>query len=260
MRFVRLTHFCVLLPQVLQLFVCAFPVSDECSGTPEENEVALMQAGRHLFLGPPTGLNESMSEQEMHQYLQSLLLRNNWFQEPGRFSNQVPAQVEMMNWVAEDPRVKTICEVGFHSGHSSLLWLLRSNATVYSFSIGARQYSRPVAKWLGEAFPNRFMVSWGDSMQVIDDFFRINPNVTCSLVFIDGSFDYPVALRNLQNFQKWVDPGFHVLMMDDVYCLESYCAGPTQAWKELNSMRKVAVESAEFVHRRWGYVVGHYLV
>merc|ERR1719171_1733796 len=126
----------------------------------------------------------------MHQHLHELLMQHNWNEVPGRFSNQVPAQVQTMNNIAGDPRVKTICELGFNSGHASLLWLLRSEAEVYSFNIGARQYSRAAAKWLGEAFPNRLLVSWGDSVQVMDNFFAVNPLVKCNLVFIDGSFDY----------------------------------------------------------------------
>lgn len=259
MRFARVGELYVVLLEIMQLFASAAPETEICVGMPEEKEVALMQASRHLHFGLPTGLNQSMNEPEMHSYLQNLLLQYNWVQQPNQFSNQIPSQVEMMNWIAEDPRVRTICEVGFNSGHASLIWLLRSNASVYSFNIGTRQYSRPAATWLGEAFPNRLLVSWGDSVQVMDNFFAVNPLVKCNLVFIDGSFDYPVALRNLQKFQQWVDPQFHVLMMDDVFCQESYCAGPTQAWKEMQSMAKVDIESAELVHRKWGYVVGHYI-
>lgn len=257
----HLVRYLFLVQELLQFF--ASPVTDPeiCSiGTPEKREVTLMQAGRSLHLGVPTGLNQSMSEQQMHQYLHELLMQHNWNEVPGRFSNQVPAQVQTMNNIAGDPRVKTICEVGFNSGHASLLWLLRSEADVYSFDIGAHQYSRPAASWLQSAFPNRLLVSWGDSLQTVEQFFTSNPFLKCNVVFFDGSFDYPVAMSNLQKFQQWVDPQFHVLLIDDVFCQENYCAGPTQAWKELQSMGEVDIDQAELVHRNWGFVVGHYVL
>merc|ERR1711879_511151 len=41
-------------------------------------------------------------------------------------TGMVPAAMELMNSLAEEPGVRTVCEVGFNAGHSSLRWLLHS--------------------------------------------------------------------------------------------------------------------------------------
>jgi len=150
-------------------------------------------------------------------------------------SNQVMKEMEVMNKIAADPRIKTICETGFNGGHGTLRWLLHSNpqAHVYSFDIGVHGYSRPAAKWLEEVFPGRHTATWGDSTQTIPVFRLQHPGVKCNLIFVDGGHDYPVAVADLQNFMPMADPEYNVVMIDDVYCGMTYCQGPNVAWVQM---------------------------
>merc|ERR1719311_1240957 len=150
-------------------------------------------------------------------------------------SNQVVKEMQVMNTIAADPRIKTICETGFNDGHGTLRWLLHSNpqAHVYSFDIGVHAYSRPAAKFLEDTFPGRHTSTWGDSTQTIPVFRLQHPEVKCNLIFVDGGHDYPVAVADLQNFMPMADPEYNIVMIDDVYCGMSYCQGPNVAWVQM---------------------------
>lgn len=150
-------------------------------------------------------------------------------------SNQVAKEMQTMNQIAADPRIKTICETGFNGGHGTLRWLLHSNpqAHVYSFDIGVHGYSRPAAKFLEDTFPGRHTATWGDSTQTIPVFRLQHPEVKCNLIFVDGGHDYPVAVADLQNFMPMADPEYNIVMIDDVYCGMVYCQGPNVAWVQM---------------------------
>lgn len=157
-------------------------------------------------------------------------------------SNQVRKEMDMMNQIAADPNVKTICETGFNGGHGTLRWLLHSSPQthVYSFDLGVHTYSKPAAEWLEKKFPGRHTVIWGDSTQTIPVFRLQHPNVKCNLIFVDGGHAYPVAVADLGNFMTMADPEYNVVMMDDVYCQEDYCLGPNKAWVNMIQSGEIA--------------------
>jgi len=167
----------------------------------------------------------------MYKELDALGLANGGVNEG--HSNQVVAETQTMNALAADPRVKTICETGFNGGHSSLRWLLHSQAHIYSFDIGVHGYSKPAATWLEQKFPGRHTATWGDSTQTLPVFRLQNPAVKCNLIFVDGGHDYAVAAADLTNFMSFADPDFNIVFLDDVYCGQAYCLGPNQAWSQM---------------------------
>jgi len=151
-------------------------------------------------------------------------------------SNECPEQTIAMNNLASSPEVKTICETGFNGGHSSLRWLLHSNAHVYSFDLAAHPYSLPAAQWMSQTFPDRFKITWGDSTVTLPIFAQQNPNVKCDVVFVDGGHLQDIATADLKNFRVMAQANATLMssrvMIDDTYCSPGWCLGPTTAWQE----------------------------
>jgi hypothetical protein len=174
-------------------------------------------------------------------------------------SNDFPKEKELMNQLAADARVKTICETGFNGGHGTLRWLLHSSPQthVYSFDFGDHWSSRPAAAFLGESFPGRHTAIWGDSTQTVPDFHSQHPEVKCNLIFVDGGHSEDVARADLQNFMAMADPEYNVVLIDDANCGNSWCAGPTKSWNHM-VQQGLVIEDSKFDGGGRGFSLGRY--
>lgn len=129
--------------------------------------------------------------------------------------------------VARNKCIKTICEIGFNTGHSALLWLLANpTATIVEFDLFRYPYN-----FLGEKFlfdhhelnASRMSIHKGDSKIEVNAFFQKNPNFKCDLLSVDGSHDYGDALEDVSNMMKLANPEWNVLLVDDTNCNSSFC-------------------------------------
>jgi hypothetical protein len=69
-----------------------------------------------------------------------------------------PEKIKLMQDLADDPRISTICEIGFNAGYSSLNFLIsNSNAKLITFDIFSRLYSTAAIRGLQKLFPDRFI-------------------------------------------------------------------------------------------------------
>jgi len=172
-------------------------------------------------------------------------------------TGMVPAAMELMNSLAEDPGVRTICEVGFNAGHSSLRWLLHSQARVISFDLGQHHYSKPAAMWLQQRFPTRFEVIWGDSVVEIPKWRAAHPDVRCELIFVDGAHSRDVCRADLLNFAAMANPEYNRVLLDDIF-LDNM----REVWQELIEEGLVeelsSHEGTLEDGRSYGQVVGRY--
>lgn len=169
-------------------------------------------------------------------------------------SNMFPVAIEVFNELAENPEVKTICEVGFNGGHSALRWLLHSTAKIYSFDLGSHHYSKPAAMWLSKKFPGRLEVAWGDSLVSVPKFHEANPNVKFDLVLIDGGHSTDLARADLKNFLPMANPKNRIIMDD------TFLDQVRRPWEEFISAGKV-VELQSYgaaATDNWGFSVGYY--
>jgi len=173
------------------------------------------------------------NEQALYQQLEALGAQNGGVNEG--HSQQVPEMTAAMNLLAADPNVNTICETGFNAGHGSLRWLLHSKPTakVFSFDLGVHTYGPPAAKFLGEKFPGRILVTWGDSTVTVPQFAAQHPEIKCDLIYVDGGHDLAVAQADLKNFMPMANPVHNVVLIDDTPCGSAFCQGPYMAWQQM---------------------------
>ena len=124
---------------------------------------------------------------------------------------------------------RRILEVGFNAGHSSALML--ENPAVeklLAIDLGRHAYSRTCAHLLAEAYPGRFDVKWGSSLEVLPAI-KSRTAREFDLVHIDGGHEEAVFAADLAWFLANAQPGC-ALMVDDSYVpyikrrLETVCA------------------------------------
>ena len=90
---------------------------------------------------------------------------------------------------AKRRRIRTICEIGFMAGHSSLLFLETApQARVVSFDLGDCPWTRPQAELLAATYGrDRFELVLGLSNNTIHTYAREHPGLSCDVVMVDGS-------------------------------------------------------------------------
>lgn len=102
----------------------------------------------------------------------------------------------------------TIFEIGFNRGASSLLWLLTSNATVYSLDIIHKKKS---VDYLMKEFGYRFAFVHADSKDIKPEIFEERVD----LVFIDGAHTYNAVSRDIEVVLRNVVPDY--ILFDDYF-------------------------------------------
>lgn len=135
---------------------------------------------------------------------------------------------------ASDPRIRAVCESGFHGGHSAVNWLMANRKLkVYSFDAGEQSYVRSAQQWVSSKFGKRLTLALGDPAIEIPHFAETRPDVKCQLIHVNGGGSYEAALRDITALAPLADPAFHVLLVNDVGCdWDSQCGGPTRAVEE----------------------------
>ena len=87
----------------------------------------------------------------------------------------------------------SILEIGFNVGHSAMMWLNFSQATLISVDIGKHPNTSYAANVVGQNFPNRFEYIESDSKLV----YPLLQDRKFDLIFIDGSHQYEDCLNDL---------------------------------------------------------------
>jgi len=118
-----------------------------------------------------------------------------------------------------DPRVETVCEIGFNAGHSALNALLaKEGIRVLSFDLGGfwDQYSQYSYELLQKSFPGQHTLVLGDSTVTVPKFIRDRPNYQkCNILFVDGGHTKEVASADIFNMAPLANQTFHRLVVDD---------------------------------------------
>jgi hypothetical protein len=143
------------------------------------------------------------------------------------YTAQVPEAFNAYIEIVSHPSVKTICETGFNAGHSAFSWLVTNlNAQVYSFDIGVHAYSRPMADHIKNLYPDRFHITWGNSMETLPEFHRKYPNVICDVLIIDGGHSATVCRSDFINFRN-------MSSVNNVLILDNY---PQKSWNFMGKL------------------------
>ena len=154
------------------------------------------------------------------------------------FTAQLSEEMKVIHYIASSPFVRTICETGFNSGHSSFNYLTANDqVTVHSFDLGEHTYAIPMAQYLNETFPGRLFVHFGDSTVTVPQFIRENPNFRCDFILVDGGHTYDVAKADLNNLMPIASPHKNVIMFDDYPTDWGQKFG--KAWEEIISIGRI---------------------
>lgn len=158
------------------------------------------------------------------------------------------------------PWVKTICELGFAGGHSTVTYLTANpSAKIYSFDDMAR-------KDLGTTAYNRLKESIditltvGDSTQAIPKFTRANPNVYCDIISVDGAHHAHFPDHDLNNF-KYMANYPNVVLIDDFHRKDwpAVTTGVDNRVKEGSlKIRHVAASTIIFRQKQKQWAIGEY--
>ena len=106
--------------------------------------------------------------------------------------------------------IKSVMEIGFNSGFSSLLMLLTNNTVcINCYDLGCHKYTLPCYEKLKETFGKRINITIGDSTQTLK-----NVNDTYDLIHIDGGHATEVANSDIINSYRLSKKGT-ILIMDD---------------------------------------------
>jgi predicted O-methyltransferase YrrM len=106
--------------------------------------------------------------------------------------------------------IKSVMEIGFNSGFSTLLMLISNpNICISCFDLGEHKYTIPCYKKLKETFGDRINITIGDSTKTLQ-----NVNGNYDLIHIDGGHSTEVATCDIVNSYRLSKEGT-ILIMDD---------------------------------------------
>ena len=151
--------------------------------------------------------------------------------EGGTFQPQVELERQFYYSVASlTPCIRTICEIGFNSGSSALIWLLANpTANVVMFDLFTHTYSPAGESYLREIkhlnATSRLTIIKGSSLETVPAFAK-NVSGTgffCDLLSVDGSHRHEDAVQDIDNMMALANPQWNALVVDDTNCGKPYC-------------------------------------
>lgn len=156
--------------------------------------------------------------------------------------------------------IRTICEIGFNVGHSSVVWLENNrDAVLYSFDFCGNVCTDAVVAFMRRRYGSRFVLTCGDSRETVPAFARAHPEVRCDIMHVDGGHEGDVPLADLRNMRPLAHPAMHTLLMDDVACTAAYCEAPQRAWDAMTHAGLVVQRACVRGDNTWnGMCVGRY--
>ncbi len=155
---------------------------------------------------------------------------------------EVRTEIQVLKNLVTGRRNKThVCEVGFNSGHSSVI-LMGANPQikVTSFDLGILPWSKPMVERVNDLFPRRFNYIKGNSIKTLPEYsIRVKQGSApyCELMFVDGDHSYDGALADFLNSIEMMKDG-GILVADDYS--EDF-PGVMKAWAEIESKNLIAM-------------------
>jgi predicted O-methyltransferase YrrM len=129
---------------------------------------------------------------------------------------------------AQQPTVKSICEIGFAAGHSgsAMLWA-NPGATFHSFDIEELPWAHTQLAYVNSSFGGRVHRYGGDSAVTVPPF-----NGECDLAFVDGLHDGSGPITDFLNILKKMRKG-SILLADDTNVKS--CPAVAAAWSDIKA-------------------------
>ena len=168
-------------------------------------------------------------------YLKHLQQNNGWqfehdFYEEGSVS-EWPQAAQILLRAAMMSKPQTVCEIGFNTGHSALMWLYSGASKVIAFDICRHPYTQRAAEYIDKFHAGDVHLVKGNSTLTVRQFAEENQDVQCDIAFIDGDHNYGVPFLDLQALRQ-LSHKKTLVVMDDVNCNADWCGFPDRAWQQ----------------------------
>jgi len=154
---------------------------------------------------------------------------------------------------------QTVCEIGFNTGHSALMWLIGGAETVVSFDICRHPYTMRAAEKLNTQYPGRIHLIPGNSTETVPRYAQSPKAARCDVVFVDGDHNWDMPLVDLKQLQQ-LSHEKTLVIMDDTECNEGWCTYPRNGWFEMKSLNRIVeTQCISKVSNERGLCFGRYL-
>lgn len=201
---------------------------------------------------------------QLQSSLDDLLAKKGLTPGPGYegYSQQIPEQIATLRALVKERKPKRILEIGFNAGHSAEVFLSTDpNAHLLSFDLGHVPAVNVGKAFIDAHYPRRHTLIIGDSTLAVPAFTQLYPDAKFDLIFVDGGHQYEVAKADIENCMKLADARTIVAVDDTIFTAsreQPYTIGPTRAWLEALSERKVAELGRQEYATGRGMVWGRY--
>eukprot|EP01041_Mallomonas_annulata_P005742 gene5742-11611_t len=155
---------------------------------------------------------------ELNAFIANHTGNNEWMWRREGFTSFHFDKMDVMQTLSDDPRVKTICEIGFNTGYSAMNFLIANPAAnVISFDIFYHFYASSAVQGIHSLFPDReLLVIAGDSKHTVPMFVKLVDKPLCNLIFIDGGHTPEQFTTDLLQMKALADPTYHRIIVDDI--------------------------------------------
>ena len=111
--------------------------------------------------------------------------------------------------------MRTVCEIGFNAGHSTLTWLeANPNLVVYTFDINHWKYTEVMVNYLKAKYPRRLNSCFGDSTVTLP-LVSANTDIKCDVAVVDGGHEGNIPIIDIMNMKSF-SHNETILLIDDI--------------------------------------------
>ena len=141
------------------------------------------------------------------------------------------------------PNILKCMEIGFNGGHSAEIFLSSfKNTHLISFDIGTHDYVYKSKQYIDEKYPNQHKLVIGNSNDTIPIFIQNNPDLKFDIIFIDGSHNFDIVIKDMENCMNLCHKDTIIIMDDTMYkkdWVKSWNIAPNLVWDTYKINNKI---------------------
>ena len=72
-----------------------------------------------------------------------------------------------------------------------------------------------MARHFESKYKDRFLITFGDSLESVPEFAKRHPEVKCDVLVVDGGHTFEIAFSDLMNLKPMANKHTNILILDD---------------------------------------------